>query len=67
MNKDHYENRAFAVRFGRTAKNKKCTTKILPCVFPGNARQKPHDTFLHGNAPLPYAFYRHVRQPFAAR
>jgi hypothetical protein len=58
---------AFAVRLERTAKNKKHTANTLPCVFPGNARQRAHGTFLHGKPPLPCAFYQNARQSFTVR
>jgi hypothetical protein len=58
-------NKTFAVR--RTVKNKKHTTNTLPCVFPGNARQTPHDIFLHGKPPLSCAFYQNAQLPFVVR
>jgi hypothetical protein len=58
---------AFAVRLERMAKNKKRTANTLPCVFPKNARQRAHDTFLHGKPPLPCAFYQNARQSFTVR
>jgi hypothetical protein len=60
-------NTAFAVHLGRMTKNKKRTANILPCVFPRNARQRAHDTFLHGKPPLSCAFYQNARQSFAVR
>jgi hypothetical protein len=60
-------NMAFAVRLERTTKNKKRTANTLPCVFPGNARQRAHVTFLHGKPPLPCAFYQNARQSFTVR
>jgi hypothetical protein len=48
----------FAVRSKRTTKVTKRTTKFLLCVFLGNARQRLHDSFLHGKGPLSCSFWR---------
>jgi hypothetical protein len=44
------------VCFERMTKVKKHTTKPLTCVFLSNARQRPHDSVLHGKGPLSCAF-----------
>jgi hypothetical protein len=59
--------RGIAVRPRHTAKAIKRTAKVLPCIFLQNARQRTHDSKLHGKRTLPCAFYRHARQSFAVR
>jgi hypothetical protein len=44
--------------YGKLTMSKKRTANTLPCVFLENARQKPHDTFLHGKKYLSCAFRR---------
>jgi hypothetical protein len=48
----------FVVRRKRTTKEKKRPAKSLPCVFPQNARQRPHDTDLHGKQSLSCIYNR---------
>jgi hypothetical protein len=52
----------FAVRSGCTAMVKKYTAKPLLCVFLKNARQRPHDRFLHGKGPLPCVKMEHGKE-----
>jgi hypothetical protein len=49
-------NSSFAVRLRRTTKARKRTAKALPCVFYRGARQRAHNSFLHGKVLLSCAF-----------